>query len=101
MRGDLNSVIGTSLESFFLNFKVGLSAQPHRLEASDLHGLAGVGHCLLTGQWHHWGFQENFDSSSLPSAMEQPCCSIVKEDPLLRKPACHLNSPKLGHTELC
>lgn len=63
-RGELNSVIGTSLEGCFLNLKVWCSNQQHKLEASDLHGLTGVGHNLLTGQWHHWGFEGNFDSSS-------------------------------------
>lgn len=44
----------------------GVVVQSHKLEASDLHGLTGVGHNLPTGQWHHWGFEENFDSSSFP-----------------------------------
>lgn len=66
MRGDLHSVIGTSLEGRFLNLKVWYSNQPHTSRASDLHGLTGAGHNLLTGQWHHWGFEENFDSSSFP-----------------------------------
>lgn len=86
-RGELKSVIGSSLRGCLPKLKVWYSNQNGKLEASDLHGLTGVGHNLPTGQWHHWGFEGNFDSSFCPSTRQQSSCSIVKEGPGLRKPS--------------
>lgn len=63
-RGELESVMGSWLVGCLLKLKVWYSNLNGKLEASDLHGLAGVGHNLLTGQWHHWGFEGNFDSAA-------------------------------------
>lgn len=50
-----------------LKLKVWHSNQKSKLEATDLHGLTGVGHHLLTGQGHHWGLEETLILLPLPS----------------------------------
>lgn len=64
-----------------------------------MHGLTGVGHNLLTGQWHHWGFEENFDSSSFPHLYHEAIMLFYCQRGSLtyKSQACNLNSPKLGH----
>lgn len=66
--------IGSLRSGHLLKLKVWHSNQNSKLEATDLHGLTGVGHHLLTGQGHHWGLEETLILLPLPAAVKLPYC---------------------------
>lgn len=88
-RGELKSVIGSLRVGCLLKLKVWHSNQNGKLEASDLHGLTGVGHNLLTGQGHHWGLEETLILLPLPRYQAAVKLLYCKRGLGLRNQACH------------